>query len=67
MFAGSGSPRRKETERQRSINIERWLKNKFREGFQGMKTSFEETDSEKTGFVSMQLPLLFNYLKCDSK
>lgn len=52
LYIGSQSPRRKETERQRSLNIERWLKNKFREGFHGMKTAFEEIDTDKTGVVS---------------
>ncbi|XP_067932216.1 EF-hand calcium-binding domain-containing protein 6-like [Watersipora subatra] len=50
-----GSPRKKETARQRSIDIERWLKNKFREGFHGMKTAFEDTDTNKSGLVPAQV------------
>lgn len=49
----SGRPlKKKEAERQRSLNIERWLKNKFREGFSNMKNSFAAFDHDHSGFVS---------------
>lgn len=47
------TPRQKEADRKRSLDIERWLKNKFREGFQNLKIAFEEMDSEKSGVVSL--------------
>ncbi|XP_041364639.1 EF-hand calcium-binding domain-containing protein 6-like [Gigantopelta aegis] len=46
------SPRRKEKERQNQIDIEIWLKEKFREGFFNMKAEFEKKDSEMKGIVS---------------
>ncbi|XP_074648527.1 EF-hand calcium-binding domain-containing protein 6-like [Tubulanus polymorphus] len=46
------TPRRLELERQQSINVENWLKNKFREGFSGMKETFQKRDPENTGMVS---------------
>ncbi|XP_048248284.1 EF-hand calcium-binding domain-containing protein 6-like isoform X1 [Haliotis rufescens] len=46
------TPRRKEQERKQQLNIERWLKDKFREGFFQMKESFEELDTNSTGVVS---------------
>ena len=50
---GSGrTPKRKEAERQRSLDIERWLKGKFREGFVKMRDCFEACDTKKTGSVS---------------
>ena len=47
--------KKKEAERQRSLNIERWMKNKFREGFANMRASFEGFDHDNTGFVSITL------------
>ena len=45
---GSSRPmRKKEAERQRSLDIERWLKSKFREGFTQMKANFEKADEKK--------------------
>lgn len=46
------SPRKKETDRQRSLNIEEWLKVKFREGCTNMKKGFETFDKTNTGMVS---------------
>ena len=44
--------RKKEAERQRSLDIERWLKSKFREGFTQMKANFEKADEKKIGMVN---------------
>ncbi|PAA52594.1 hypothetical protein BOX15_Mlig033909g1 [Macrostomum lignano] len=41
-----------EESRQRSLTIESWLKDKFREGFQALKAGFEARDPERTGLVS---------------
>ena len=46
------SPRKLERERQRSLDVERWLKRKFREGFSEMKHAFQEVDVDKTGRVN---------------
>lgn len=46
------SPRKKEVDRQRSVDIEKWLKNKFREGFISMKAAFEAADAASKGTVS---------------
>ena len=35
----------------RSLNIERWLKKKFREGFATMKVAFEKEDEKNEGMV----------------
>ncbi|XP_043920865.1 EF-hand calcium-binding domain-containing protein 6-like [Protopterus annectens] len=43
-----------ELERKASINIEKWLKDRFREGFKAMKEEFERCDSEKTGKVQRE-------------
>lgn len=43
--------RRKEADRQRSLDIERWLKSRFRQAFNDMKYSFQSYDKEKTGQV----------------
>ena len=43
--------RKKEAERQRSLDIERWLKNKFRQGFASMRDAFEAADTKKIGMV----------------
>ena len=48
----SRTPRRKEVERKMQINIEHWLKEKFREGFFSMREQFESKDTEKKGIVS---------------
>ena len=50
----SGQPRglkKKEKDRQRSLDIERWLKSKFREGCSMMKTSFQKHDPQRAGLV----------------
>ncbi|XP_064633647.1 EF-hand calcium-binding domain-containing protein 6-like isoform X2 [Lineus longissimus] len=47
----SGS-RRYEIERQKSLDVEKWLKNKFREGFRSMKEKFEHFDADKKGIVN---------------
>ena len=46
------SPRKLEVERRQQLDIERWLKNKFREGFSDMKHAFMEVDLDKTGRLS---------------
>ncbi|XP_076459815.1 EF-hand calcium-binding domain-containing protein 6-like isoform X2 [Babylonia areolata] len=46
------SPRRRELERKQQLNVERWLKDKFREGFFNMRKAFEDLDTEKKGIVS---------------
>nr|XP_039247423.1 EF-hand calcium-binding domain-containing protein 6-like [Styela clava] len=43
---------RSEVERKTSINIERWLKDKFREGFNRMRSEFRKADPDKVGTVS---------------
>lgn len=44
-----------EVERKHSLDIEKWLKSKFREGFVAMKTAFEELDVDKAGIVSTDI------------
>jgi hypothetical protein len=44
--------RKYEIERQKSLDVEKWLKNKFREGCRAMKEKFEHFDTEKRGIVS---------------
>ncbi|XP_038061355.1 EF-hand calcium-binding domain-containing protein 6-like [Patiria miniata] len=46
-------PRRLEVERSKSLDIERWLKDKFRQGFHKMKKDFEKYDYEKKGEVEL--------------
>lgn len=46
------SPRKLEKERKQQLDVERWLKNKFREGFSDMKHAFMELDQNKTGRIS---------------
>ncbi|XP_053556230.1 EF-hand calcium-binding domain-containing protein 6-like [Bombina bombina] len=49
-----GQPReisKAEWERKTSISIEKWLKDKFREGFRTMKEEFEKHDPHRTGKV----------------
>ncbi|XP_025063845.1 EF-hand calcium-binding domain-containing protein 6-like [Alligator sinensis] len=43
-----------EQERRASLGIERWLKDKFREGARSMKEEFEKYDSQKTGKVNKE-------------
>lgn len=45
------TPRRKELERKQQLDVERWLKEKFREGFFQMRKEFEDRDSDKKGVV----------------
>ncbi|XP_070545330.1 EF-hand calcium-binding domain-containing protein 6-like [Ptychodera flava] len=40
-----------EIERAKSLNVERWLKNKFREGCSSMSGEFVKLDTDKTGEV----------------
>ena len=47
------TPRRKEIERKQSLDVEKWLKNKFREGFANMREAFEFKDPKNTGTVRM--------------
>lgn len=46
------TPRRKEVERRQQLDVERWLKNKFREGFATMRESFEAKDPKNEGSVN---------------
>lgn len=46
------TPRRKEVERRQQLDVERWLKNKFREGFANMREAFEAKDPKSEGSVS---------------
>ncbi|XP_077333434.1 EF-hand calcium-binding domain-containing protein 6-like [Lithobates pipiens] len=43
-----------ELERKASLNIERWLKDKFREGFRSMKGEFEKYDLHRIGKVEKE-------------
>lgn len=66
----SRTPRKKEIERKQSLDIERWLKNKFREGCLSMKEGFEERDAKNNGLVSFDdfLEVLSKYgLKLEKK
>ncbi|XP_075053076.1 EF-hand calcium-binding domain-containing protein 6-like [Mixophyes fleayi] len=45
---------RAELERKASLNIEKWLKDKFREGFRSMKEEFEKHDSQRIGKVEKE-------------
>ncbi|RUS88431.1 hypothetical protein EGW08_003827 [Elysia chlorotica] len=52
---GRGSrrtPRKKEVERRQQLDVENWLKNKFREGFFNMREAFEDKDPERSGVVN---------------
>lgn len=44
--------RRHEETRKRQLDVEFWLKEKFRAGFYQMKAAFEEEDSNSSGLVS---------------
>ena len=55
IFIIGGGIRKNEVDRQRSLNIERWLKDKFREGYLSMKTTFEKADEGHSGKVSFSL------------
>ncbi|KAK3772027.1 hypothetical protein RRG08_008265 [Elysia crispata] len=46
------TPRKKEVERRQQLDIEMWLKNKFREGFFNMREAFEDKDPERKGVVN---------------
>lgn len=48
----ASSPRKLEVERKQSLDVERWLKRKFREGFSDMKHAFMELDLDRIGKVS---------------
>ena len=48
----ASSPRKLEAERKHSLDVERWLKNKFREGLSDMKHAFMEVDLDRIGKVS---------------
>jgi len=48
----ASSPRKLEVERKQSLDVERWLKRKFREGFSDMKHAFNELDLDRIGKVS---------------
>ncbi|XP_067930729.1 EF-hand calcium-binding domain-containing protein 6-like, partial [Watersipora subatra] len=43
--------RRKEADRQRSLDTERWLKNKFRQGFHDLKSSFLQNPNARDGMI----------------
>ena len=47
------SPRKLESERLHSLDVERWLKKKFREGCSDMKHAFQEIDLDRTGRVTV--------------
>ena len=55
------TPRRRELERKQQLDVERWLKEKFREGFFTMRKEFEEKDTEKKGVVSTASFTLFSF------
>ena len=48
----ASSPKKLEVERKQSLDVERWLKRKFREGFSDMKYAFMELDLDRIGKVS---------------
>ncbi|XP_002734907.1 EF-hand calcium-binding domain-containing protein 6-like [Saccoglossus kowalevskii] len=48
----SRTPKKLEAERSKSLDVELWLKNKFREGFANMRSEFKKYDKEKTGKVN---------------
>ncbi|XP_076452836.1 EF-hand calcium-binding domain-containing protein 6-like isoform X2 [Babylonia areolata] len=48
----SRTPRRKELERKQQLDVERWLKDKFREGFFNMRQAFDDKDKDGKGVVS---------------
>ena len=48
----ASSPKKLEVERKQSLDVERWLKRKFREGFSDMKHAFMELDLDRIGKVS---------------
>jgi len=59
------TPRRKEIERRQQIDVERWLKNKFREGFATMREAFEAKDPKNDGSVGTGgLDIYLPYLTC---
>lgn len=48
------SMRRAEIERKKSIDVEKWLKDKFRTGCTKMKKEFESNDKERKGLVERE-------------
>lgn len=42
--------------RQGSVAVERWLKDRFREGIQNLKAEFDKLDPDRTGKVRKWLP-----------
>ncbi|XP_071132204.1 EF-hand calcium-binding domain-containing protein 6-like isoform X4 [Mytilus edulis] len=52
LVTSSRTPRKKEIERKQSLDVERWLKNKFREGCVQMKDAFEARDAKNNGLVT---------------
>lgn len=44
--------RRKERERQQSLDTEQWLKNRFRQGFHELKAAFNNHKQSNKGMVS---------------
>lgn len=59
--SSSRSLRPSEIERKTSIDIERWLKDKFREGFKSMKKEFKKGDRKNTGKVEMGRETLYEH------
>ena len=49
---GQRSPRKLELDRKASLDVERWLRRKFRDGFSDMKHAFMEVDLDRTGRVN---------------
>lgn len=47
----SRTPRRTNIEWKQSLDVERWLKSKFREGCNKMRYTFEDKDPESKGVV----------------
>ncbi|XP_033124539.1 EF-hand calcium-binding domain-containing protein 6-like [Anneissia japonica] len=45
------SPRKAEVDRAKSLDVEKWLKDKFREGFKKMKKEFVNLDTQRTGEI----------------
>lgn len=51
---GPSSPRKLEVERKQQLDVERWLKRKFREGCSDIKHGFMELDIDRTGRVKKE-------------
>lgn len=54
MSSASRDLKPRELERNVSISIEKWLKNKFREGFKALKVEFKREDPSSSGKVSRE-------------